>query len=64
VRPDDSPPIFCAGASSRNALAKVPFTFTGKIGTVRIELKEMRTADRHEADHARKVAILKKALAD
>jgi arylsulfatase len=43
---------------------KVPFKFTGKIGKVTIELKEMKTADASLAVQARKVAVMKKALAD
>jgi len=43
---------------------KVPFKFTGKIASVTIELKEVKTADHDEAEHARKTAALKKALAD
>jgi len=43
---------------------KVPFKFTGKIAKVTIELKETKTADRDEAEQARKVSVLKKALAD
>jgi arylsulfatase len=43
---------------------KVPFKFTGKIAKVTIELKEMKTSSRDEAEQARKVASLKKALAD
>ena len=43
---------------------KVPFKFTGKIDKVTIELKEMKTADRDEAEQARKVAVLKKGLSD
>jgi arylsulfatase len=43
---------------------KVPFKFTGKIGKVTIELKEMKAAARDEAEQARKLAALKKALAD
>ncbi len=43
---------------------KVPFKFTGKIGSVTIELKAMKAADHDEAEQARKVAALKKALAD
>jgi len=43
---------------------KVPFKFTGKIARVTIELKEMKTADRDEAEQAHKVAALKKALSD
>ncbi|MFZ2160336.1 MAG: arylsulfatase [Bradyrhizobium sp.] len=43
---------------------KVPFKFTGKIGKVTIELKEMKKADRDDADKARKEAVIKKALAD
>jgi len=43
---------------------KVPFKFTGKIGKVTIELKETKTADRDEAEQARKLSVLKKALAD
>ena len=38
--------------------------FTGKIDKVTIELKEMKTADLDEAEQARKVARLKRALAD
>ena len=43
---------------------KVPFKFSGKIGKVTIELKEMKTADASLAVQARKVAVMKKALAD
>jgi arylsulfatase A-like enzyme len=43
---------------------KVPFKFTGKIGKVTIELKEMKTADANEAVELRKIAVIKKALAD
>src|SRR3989454_7525744 len=43
---------------------KVPFKFTGEIAKVTIELKEMKTADHDEAEQARKMAGLKKALAD
>jgi len=43
---------------------KVPFKFTGKIAKVTIELKETKTADRDEAEQARKLSVLKKALAD
>ena len=43
---------------------KVPFKFTGKIGKVTLELPELKTADRQEEEKARKVQVLKKALAD
>ena len=43
---------------------KVPFKFTGKIAKVTIELKDMKAADRHEGEQARKLANLKKALSD
>ena len=43
---------------------KVPFKFTGKIASVTIELKDVKTADHEEAEQARKVARLKKGLAD
>ena len=43
---------------------KVPFKFTGKIDKVTIDLKEMKTADKKEADTARKEAGVKKALSD
>ncbi len=43
---------------------KVPFKFTGKIDKVTIELGEMKAAEHDEAEEARKVATLKKALAD
>ena len=43
---------------------KVPFKFTGKIGQVTIELKEMKKADSEEAVQARKAAVLKKGLSD
>ena len=38
---------------------KVPFKFSGKIGKMTIELKEVKTADRDEAERARKLAALK-----
>jgi len=41
-----------------------PYKFTGKIDKVTIDLKEMKTADKNEADVARKEATMKKALAD
>jgi hypothetical protein len=43
---------------------KVPFKFDGKIARVTIELKEMKKADRDDAEQARKAAVLKKGLAD
>jgi arylsulfatase A-like enzyme len=43
---------------------KVPFNFTGKIAKVTIELKEMKKAERDDADQARKAAALKKGLSD
>ena len=43
---------------------KVPFKFTGKIAKVTIELKDVKTADLDEAEQARKVAVLKKGLAN
>ena len=43
---------------------KVPFKFNGKIDRVTIELKEMKKADRDDAEQARKAAVLKKGLAD
>ena len=42
----------------------VPFKFTGKIGQVTIELKEMKKADSEEAVQGRKAAVLKKGLSD
>jgi arylsulfatase A-like enzyme len=41
-----------------------PYKFTGKIDKVTIDLKEMKAADREEADKARKEGIMKKALSD
>jgi hypothetical protein len=43
---------------------KVPFKFTGKIASVTIELKEMKSADRDQAQQAHQVSVLKKALTD
>ncbi|XUM19965.1 arylsulfatase [Bradyrhizobium oligotrophicum S58] len=43
---------------------KVPFKFSGKIGQVTIELKDMKKADSEEAVEARKAAALKKGLSD
>jgi arylsulfatase A-like enzyme len=43
---------------------KVPFKFTGKIGKVTIELKEVKAAARDSTEQAHKVATLKRALAD
>jgi arylsulfatase len=43
---------------------KVPFKFTGRIGKVTIDLKEMKTADKEKADTARREAGVKKALSD
>jgi arylsulfatase len=42
----------------------VPFKFTGKIDKVTIELKEMKAADKKEAEQSHKEAALKKALSD
>jgi arylsulfatase len=42
----------------------VPFTFTGKIAKVTIDLKEVKTADYEEAEQAHKIVTLKKALSD
>ncbi|MFH0997322.1 MAG: arylsulfatase [Pseudomonadota bacterium] len=41
-----------------------PYKFTGKINKVTIDLKEMKTADKDEADKAQKVASLKKGMSD
>lgn len=43
---------------------KVPFKFTGKIGGVTIELKEMKKADGDDPAQARKAAAVKKGLSD
>ena len=43
---------------------KVPFKFTGKIGKVTIELKDIKSADHHEAEQAHRGFVLKKALTD
>jgi len=43
---------------------KSPFKFTGKIAKVTVELKDMKAAEHDEAEEARRVARLKKALAD
>ena len=43
---------------------QVPFTFTGKIDTVTVELGEVKTAESDEATAARKVATVKKGLSD
>ena len=43
---------------------KEPNKFTGKIDKVTIELKEMKKADRDDAEQARKAAALKKGLSD
>ena len=43
---------------------KVPFKFTGKIDKVTIELKEMKSVDKEEAEQSRKEAALRKALSD
>jgi len=43
---------------------KVPFKFTGKIASVTIELKDVKSAEHEESEHARKTARLKKALSD
>jgi hypothetical protein len=42
----------------------VSFKFTGKIAKVTIDLKEMQTADREEAEQSHKEAALKTALSD
>ena len=41
---------------------RTPFKFTGKIASVTIELKDVKAAEHDEAEHARKVAGVKKAL--
>jgi arylsulfatase len=41
-----------------------PYRFTGKIGKITIDLKEMKKADKEKADMARKEAGMKKALSD
>jgi arylsulfatase A-like enzyme len=43
---------------------RTPFKFTGKITSVTIERKDVKAAEHDEAERARKVARLKKALAD
>src|SRR5437867_7938275 len=39
---------------------KVPFKFTGKIDKVTIELREMKAADKQEAEKSHREAALKK----
>jgi arylsulfatase A-like enzyme len=41
-----------------------PYKFSGKIDKVTVDLKEMNTSDKEEADKARKEASMKKALSD
>jgi len=43
---------------------KVPFKFTGKITSVTVELKDVKTADLDEAEQAHKVAALKRGLSN
>ncbi|MGP9811359.1 arylsulfatase [Rhodopseudomonas sp. NSM] len=43
---------------------KVPFKFTGKIGAVTIELKDLKKADAEDAAEAKKAAAMKKGLSD
>jgi len=43
---------------------KVPFTFTGKIDKVTIEVQEMKAADKEDAEQSRREAALKKGLSD
>ena len=43
---------------------KVPFRFTGTIDKVTIDLKELKKADRDDAEQARREAALKTRLAD
>jgi arylsulfatase len=43
---------------------KVPFEFTGKIGKVTIELKELKTTDLDDAVQSRKAATLRRGLSD
>jgi arylsulfatase len=43
---------------------QVPFKFTGKIAKVTVELKDTKTADHDDAEPARKVAAVKRALSD
>jgi arylsulfatase len=42
----------------------VPFRFTGTIDQVTIELKDMKKADRDEAERVRREKALKKGLSD
>ena len=43
---------------------KPPFRFTGKISKVTVELKDVKAAEHEGAEEARRMARLKKALAD
>ena len=43
---------------------KPPFKFTGKISKVTVELKDVKAAEHEGAEEARRMARLKKALAD
>src|SRR2546429_953864 len=43
---------------------KVPFKFSGKIASVTIELKDVKAVEHDDAERARRVTGLKKALAD
>ena len=43
---------------------KEPNKFTGKIGKVTVELKEVKAADLEEAEQARRVAVVKRGLSN
>ena len=45
-------------------MTSVTFEFTGKIDRVTIELKEMKTSDKEEAEKSHKESVLKKGLSD
>jgi hypothetical protein len=40
------------------------FKFNGKIGTITVELKDVKTAEQNQDEEARRVARLKKSLSD
>ena len=61
---DEGADVGAKGGTPVTEAYGVPFKFTGKIARVTIELKDVKAAEREQAEQAHRVAMLKKALSD
>jgi hypothetical protein len=59
-----APPIGAQAPPPPRVVLPTAFKFNGKIGTITVELKDVKTAEQNQDEEARRVARLKKSLSD